>query len=100
MGVPLACIEHNTALLTADQCNVYDYFCSMIDRNKGGVLFLDASGGPGKTFLISLILANDRSEGKMALATASSRIVATLLTGGRTLHNTFKGFKCYGYSSL
>ena len=36
------------------------------------------------------ILAKLRLEGKIALATASSGIAATLLTGGRTLHSTFK----------
>ena len=40
--------------------------------------------------MINLILAKLRSEGKIALATASSGIAATLLTGGRTLHSTFK----------
>ena len=54
------------------------------------MLFLDAPGGTGKTFLINLILAKLRSEGKIALATASSGIAAALLTGGRTLHSTFK----------
>ena len=62
----------------------------MIDNNDGGILLLDAPGGTGKTFLINLILAKLRSEGKIALATASSGIAATLLTGGRTLHSTFK----------
>ena len=77
-------------MLTADQREVYDCFCSMIDSNEGGMLFLDAPGGTDKTFLINLILAKLRSEGKIALATASSGIAATLLTGGRTLHSTFK----------
>ena len=77
-------------LLTADQREVYDTFCSMIESSEGGMLFLDAPGGTGKTFLINLILAKLRSEGKIALATASSGIAATLLTGGRTLHSTFK----------
>jgi len=45
------------ALLTTDQQQVYDYFCAMVDRNEGGILFLDAPGGTGKTFLINLILA-------------------------------------------
>ena len=58
----------------------------MVDRNQGGVLFF----GTGKTFLINLILAKMRSEGKVALATVSRGIAATLLTGGRTLHSTFK----------
>ena len=62
----------------------------MITGNDGGMLFLDAPGGTGKTFLINIILAKLRTEGKIALATASSGIAATLLTGGRTLHSTFK----------
>ena len=85
-----AFVEQNAPLLTADQRQVYDCFCSMIDGDEGGMLFLDAPGGTGKTFLINLILAKLRSEGKIALATASSGIAATLLTGGRTLHSTFK----------
>ena len=85
-----AFVEQNLPLLTADQRQVYDCFCSMIDGDEGGMLFLDAPGGTGKTFLINLILAKLRSEGKIALATASSGIAATLLTGGRTLHSTFK----------
>ena len=89
-GEQQAYVEHNAALLTVDQHYMYDSFCSMVDRNQGGALFLDAPGGTGKTFLINLILAKMRSEGKIALATASSGIAATLLTGGRTLHSTFK----------
>jgi len=84
-------VEQHAALLTTDQQEVYDYFCSMIDRNEGGILFLDAPGGTGKTFLINLILAKLQSEGKIALATASSGgIAATFLNGGCTLHGTFK----------
>ena len=83
-------VEHNVPLLVADQWEVFDSFCSMIESNEGGMLFLDAPGGIGKTFLINLILAKLRSEGKITLATASSVIAATLLTGGQSLHSTFK----------
>ena len=48
------------------------------------------SGGTGKTFLINLLLAKVRLEGKIALATASSGIAATLLSGGRTVHSSFR----------
>ena len=89
-GEQQAFVEQNIPLLTADQREVYDCFCLMIESNEGGMLFLDAPGGTGKTYLINLILAKLRSEGKIALATASSGIAATLLTGGRTLHSTFK----------
>ena len=79
-GEQQAYVEHNVPLLTADQREVYDSFCSMIKSNKGGILFLEAPGGTGKTFLINLILANLWSEGKIALTTASRPIAATLLT--------------------
>ena len=89
-GEQQAYVDRNAALLTADQREVYDCFCSMVDTNEGGVLFLDVPGGTGKTFLSNLSLAKIRSEGNIALATASSGIAATLLTGGRTLHSPFK----------
>lgn len=76
-GEQQAYVEQNLPLLTTDQREVYDSFCSMIDGDEGGMLFLDAPGGTGKTFLINLILAKLRSEGKIALATASSGIAAT-----------------------
>lgn len=61
-----------------------------VAAEQGGFFFLDAPGGTGKTFLISLILAKIRSQQKIALAVASSGIAATLLDGGRTAHSTFK----------
>ena len=56
----------------------------------GNMLFLDAPGGTGKSYLLNLILAKIRSEGNIVLATASSGIAATVLQGGRTLHTMFK----------
>ena len=44
----------------------------------------------GKTFLSEILLAYVRKKGHIALAVASSGIAATLLTGGRTAHSTFK----------
>ncbi|XP_071033027.1 ATP-dependent DNA helicase pif1-like, partial [Parasteatoda tepidariorum] len=55
-----------------------------------GLYFLDAPGGTGKTFLISIILATIRSQNNIALAIASSGIAATLLDGGRTAHSALK----------
>lgn len=57
---------------------------------NGGIIFLDAPGGTGKTFLLDLILAKIRMRGEIALAVASSGIAATLLEGGRTAHSAFK----------
>ena len=54
------------------------------------MVFIDSPGGTGKTFLINLILSTIQAEGMIVLATASSGIAATPLSGGRTLHSTFK----------
>ena len=47
-------------------------------------------GGTGKTFCFNTILAHVRSQGRIALATASSGIAAILLMLGRTLHSRAK----------
>jgi len=52
-----------------------------ITSQSGGLYFIDAPGGTGKTFLISLILAIIRSRNNIALALALSGIAATLLDG-------------------
>uniref|UniRef100_UPI0035901195 uncharacterized protein n=1 Tax=Myxine glutinosa TaxID=7769 RepID=UPI0035901195 len=83
--------------LTDDQRDVYNAVLQLVEQgsvNSGmrhsNIIFLDAPGGTGKSFVINAILKHIRSQGKIALATASSGIAATLLQGGRTLHSTFK----------
>ena len=89
--------ENLQGQLTEDQREVYSSFMSMLEEGHvnensscQSMMFLDAPGGTGKTFLVNLILSKIRSMGKIVLATASSAIAATLLQGGRTLHSTFK----------
>ncbi|XP_037807844.1 ATP-dependent DNA helicase pif1-like [Lucilia sericata] len=76
--------------LTNDQQVVYDQVISSIECGNGELIFVDALGGTGKTYLINLLLTKVRSHGDIALAVASSGIAATLLTGGKTAHSTFK----------
>ncbi|GBP90210.1 ATP-dependent DNA helicase pif1 [Eumeta japonica] len=61
-----------------------------INNNTGGIIYLDAPGGTGKTFLINLILAEIGAEKHIALALASSGIAATLMEGGRTAHSALQ----------
>ncbi|KAM4034540.1 ATP-dependent DNA helicase PIF1-like [Anomaloglossus baeobatrachus] len=72
------------------QRDAYNYILSLSETNKGCIVFLDAPGGIGKTFVINLLLTKFRQQNKIALAVASSGITATLLKGGRTAHSTFK----------
>lgn len=83
-------VRTNVSLLNQEQKLAYYTLMAAVDRENGGVFFLDAPGGTGKTFLISLILATIRSRSDIALAVASSGIAATLLEGGRTAHSALK----------
>ena len=59
-------------------------------NKKSQVFFVDGLGGSGKTFLYKALLARLRSEGLIAIATATSGIAASILPGGRTAHSRFK----------
>ena len=83
-------MTNNEPRLLPEQKAAYDAIIDATHKQAGGLFFLDAPGGTGKTFLINLILAKIRQNKCIALAVASSGIAATLLTGGRTAHSTFK----------
>jgi PIF1-like helicase/Helitron helicase-like domain at N-terminus len=91
--------NYNTALLksqvaasrlTDDQKVAFKRIDQVLKSGTGGIIFLDAPGGTGKTYLINMLLAHVRSQKQIAIAVASSGIAATLLSGGRTAHSTFK----------
>lgn len=83
-------LESGIPSFTLEQRAVFVRVCSSVDNEQGEILFLDAPGGTGKTFLMKIILAHTRRQGKIALAVASSGIAATLLPGGKTAHTMFK----------
>ena len=82
--------------LTEEQLRVYNSFLAMIaafENNSASVndniMFLDAPGGCGKSYLLNLLLCKVRSEGKIALATSSSNMAAGVLFDAGTFHATF-----------
>ncbi|XP_078523156.1 uncharacterized protein LOC144792149 [Lissotriton helveticus] len=83
-------VEQHLPNLVPDENVAYNTIVQSVESKEGKIFFLDAPGGTGKTYLINLILAKIRSSGLLALAVASSGIAATLLTGGKTAHSTFK----------
>ena len=54
----LTYIQTNISKLTPEQKGIYDQIIYRVDNQVGGIFFLDASGGIGKTFLIRLFLAS------------------------------------------
>ena len=51
---------------------------------------MDGPGGTGKTYLYMALLAKVRSTDRIAVATATSGIAASIMPGGRTTHSGFK----------
>ena len=61
-----------------------------INSSVGGLFFLDAPGGTGKTFVLNALLSAVRSDGFVALGTAISAVASKLLTKGSAVHSKFK----------
>ncbi|XP_049306716.1 uncharacterized protein LOC125777010 [Bactrocera dorsalis] len=83
-------VRTNVPLLNPQQKEVYDTVMKAIDDGNIGMIFLDAPGGTGKTFLISLILGAVRARSEIAVAVAFSGIAATMSEGCRTAHSALK----------
>ena len=83
-------VSENEPLLVIDQRVVYNAVLDLVNKRTGGILFLDAPDGTGKTFVINLLLAKIRQQSIIVIAVASSGIAARLLHGGRTAHSTLK----------
>ena len=75
----------NEKLLNEEQLILINTILKAIDSPEGGLFSAEASGGTGKTFCFKTLLAKLRSEGKIAVAMATSGSAATFFDGGRTV---------------
>ncbi|XP_073121078.1 uncharacterized protein [Henckelia pumila] len=76
--------------LNDNQRLAYNMIIESLETRNGAVFFINGPGGTGKTFLYRSLLATIRSQGLIALATATSGVAASILPGGRTAHSRFK----------
>ncbi|WVZ93701.1 hypothetical protein U9M48_039661 [Paspalum notatum var. saurae] len=76
--------------LNAGQRMGFDEIMDHVVRAQPRVFFVDGPSGTGKTYLYRALLAKVRSEGRIAIATATSGIAASIMHGGRTAHSCFK----------
>lgn len=77
-------------LIRSQQRVVFDAVLSSVAQGSGHIFALNTCGGSGKTYMLNLTLAAVRAQKKVALATATSGIAATLLDNGRTVHSRCK----------
>ncbi|WVZ69849.1 hypothetical protein U9M48_018572 [Paspalum notatum var. saurae] len=76
--------------LNAGQRMGFDEIMDHVVHARPRVFFVDGPGGTGKTYLYRALLAKVRSEGRIAIATATSGIAASIMHGGQTAHSRFK----------
>ncbi|KAH0769608.1 hypothetical protein KY290_013589 [Solanum tuberosum] len=75
--------------INIEQAQAYNTILERVNSETPGLFFVDGPGGTGKTFLYRALLGKVRSEGMIALASATSGVAATILPGGRTTHSRF-----------
>jgi DNA replication protein DnaC len=76
--------------LNTKQMAAYKTIISTVNNPNGGVFFIDGPRGKGKTFLYRALLGTVRSRDKIAIATATSGVAASIMLGGRTTHSCIK----------
>ncbi|XP_042954679.1 uncharacterized protein LOC122291098 [Carya illinoinensis] len=81
---------HASTLLNCKQQNAYNSILQKVLSNETAIFFIDGPGGTGKIFLYKTLIATIRTKQLITLATASSSVVASILSGGRTAHSRFK----------
>uniref|UniRef100_A0A453QHI5 ATP-dependent DNA helicase n=1 Tax=Aegilops tauschii subsp. strangulata TaxID=200361 RepID=A0A453QHI5_AEGTS len=69
--------------LNNEQRKAYDKILATVDCQRGGLFFVDGPGGTGNTFLYRALLATIRGQGKIAVATATSGVAASIMPGTR-----------------
>ena len=80
----------NYEKLNEDQYEVIQTILGKIERKEGGLVFIDAPGGTGKTFTLNTLASMIRKDGNHVPATATSGIASTVLIHGCTAHKYFQ----------
>ena len=89
----VAVVEERTPSFTQEQSEIFNTVMEAVRSDSPLLIFVDARGGCGKTFLLNTILSAVRSMepgGCPALAMATTGIAANLLELGRTFHSRMK----------
>jgi ATP-dependent DNA helicase PIF1 len=76
--------------LNAEQRFAYDEIMTTVYSKQDGLFFVDGPGGTEKSFSYRALLSKLRSQDKLAVAIATSRVIASIMPGGRMAHACFK----------
>ena len=76
--------------MNPEQRAIFDSIEVASTQHNPAPIFIGASPGTGKSYLLNTVLSYFRSQGKVSLACASTASASLLLNGGKTLHAQFK----------
>ena len=82
--------NHRINSLNPEQRSIFDSIEVASNQLSPAPIFIGASPGTGKSYLLNTILTYFRSQGRVSLACASTASASLLLNGGKTLHAQFK----------
>ena len=84
-------VENGVPTLTEQQRNIYNQVTASthLDNTDAKCFFILSCGGCGKSYVNNLMLAYVRSQGRQAIAVASSGIASLLLDDGSDAHSAF-----------
>ncbi|RCV25517.1 hypothetical protein SETIT_5G173100v2 [Setaria italica] len=89
-GIPREIFEEASIDQDLEDRAAYEEIMSKVDTEQGGLFFVDGLGGTGKTFLYRALLETLHNQNKLAIATATSGVAASIMPGGRTAYSRFK----------
>ncbi len=95
-------MQNNYSSLTTEQKKAFGDTINATKtiKSKSKLFLINGFGGSGKTYFYNTLLPKILSEGKIAIAIASSGIASLLMEGGRTAHFKLKiPLKCNGQST-
>lgn len=82
-------VDAGVSVFNPEQQDIFLRVQQAVSNNEPLLMFIDGKAGRGKTFLVNVLCAWVRAEGRIALPTATSAFAAQLYPGGRTTHSTF-----------
>jgi ATP-dependent DNA helicase PIF1 len=77
------------AQFSDEQSAAADRILAAVENGQGGIFYIQASGGCGKSFWANGVCAALRVAGYKPIVVAASGLAATVLEGGRTAHSVF-----------
>lgn len=85
------CLKRDTAFakFSDEQRAAAGMILEAVESGRGGIFFIQASGGCGKSFWANGVSAALRVAGHSPVVVAASGLAATVLDGGRTAHSAF-----------